>query len=356
MKLNEFQISALKTDSISWGEADGRAIALLGILGELGSVAGVVKKHLRDGKAYNAFTKDLTEELGDLLWYVAVTSHHLGLTLDDEPGILDSTSSFDAVDALATDVYGLVTDEALSAFFQTGQDVVPGKVKTIVSRILVDMNSIARLYGLDIGRVAETNAAKTPLFFTSNLESPAPQFDANCKPYEILPRQFEIDFIEAGSGKSIMQMNGVNIGDKITDNAYVDDGYRFHDVFHLANAATLGWSPVFRRMLHRKRKSVPAIDENEDGARAAIVEELVVNLIFNYVKQNKFLEDSQEIDIGILKQIMGLVEGLEVQSVAAWEWKHCIVQGCDIFRQLKLARVGRVAIDAERRLLEFSDA
>ena len=34
-----------------------------------------------------------------------------------------------------------------------------------------------------------------------------------------------------------------------------DDGYRFHDVVHLAYAAILGWSPVTRALLDCKRRS-----------------------------------------------------------------------------------------------------
>jgi hypothetical protein len=43
-----------------------------------------------------------------------------------------------------------------------------------------------------------------------------------------------------------LRRNGVNIGDRLTDNKLEKDDYRFHDVFHLANAAILGWSPVLR--------------------------------------------------------------------------------------------------------------
>ena len=63
--------------------------------------------------------------------------------------------------------------------------------------------------------------------------------------------------------------DGKFIGDSLSDNAYVDDGYRFHDVMHLAHMAVLGWSPVMRNLLKLKRKSQPTIDEVEDGARAA---------------------------------------------------------------------------------------
>jgi hypothetical protein len=62
-------------------------------------------------------------------------------------------------------------------------------------------------------------------------------FDEDSLPYEQLPRQFEIKFLERNiRGKKIViqQLNGVNIGDPITDNRQDGDGYRFHDVFHLA--------------------------------------------------------------------------------------------------------------------------
>ncbi len=71
-------------------------------------------------------------------------------------------------------------------------------------------------------------------------------------------------------GKSyvIQQCTGINIGDRLTDNRLEPDDYRFHDVFHLAYAAILGWSPVLRALFKVKRKSCPKIDENQDGARA----------------------------------------------------------------------------------------
>jgi hypothetical protein len=44
-------------------------------------------------------------------------------------------------------------------------------------------------------------------------------------------------------------MNGVFIGDPLTDNIRDPDGYRFHDVFHFARAAILHWSPTFRALI-----------------------------------------------------------------------------------------------------------
>lgn len=60
--------------------------------------------------------------------------------------------------------------------------------------------------------------------------------------------------------------------------------YRFHDVFHLAYAAVLGWSPVLRALLKCKRKSHPWLDENQDGARAILIEEGISTFVFNHAK------------------------------------------------------------------------
>ena len=156
------------------------------------------------------------------------------------------------------------------------------------------------------------------------------------------------DVIEAQDGKSaILQVNGVNVGDRLTNNAYADDGYRFHDVFHLALYAILGWSSVLRRMLKRKRKSRPKIDEVEDGARAAIVEELVVNKIYNYARDHGFLSQSDGVYLGLLKSVSSLVRDLEVSDCAAWEWRLAVVEGCRVFRDLCSQGSGKIEIDVD---------
>lgn len=74
-----------------------------------------------------------------------------------------------------------------------------------------------------------------------------------------------------------MYFEGKPLGDDLTGNAYVDDGYRFHDVIHLALIAHLSWSPVVRGLMRRKRKSKnDRVDEVEDGGRTqVVVEELL---------------------------------------------------------------------------------
>lgn len=77
-----------------------------------------------------------------------------------------------------------------------------------------------------------------------------------------------------------MTLNGEALGSPLTDNSYEKDGYRFHDIFHLALAGMMGWSPVIRALLHVKRKSDAQLDEVEDGGRAIAIEEGIAALAF----------------------------------------------------------------------------
>lgn len=57
----------------------------LGLAGEAGEVAEKVKKIFRDsnGVAGEAIKRELTKELGDVLWYLAQLATELGLSLED---------------------------------------------------------------------------------------------------------------------------------------------------------------------------------------------------------------------------------------------------------------------------------
>ena len=127
----------------------------------------------------------------------------------------------------------------------------------------------------------------------------------------------------------------------------------FHDVFHLAYAAILGWSPVLRALFKVKRKSQPEIDEIQDGARAILIEEGISTWIFNHgVRHNNF-QNVQSLDYGILKAIKEFVKGYEVETRPLWQWECAILEGFRIFRELCLYRGGTVTADLEAHTITF---
>ena len=76
MKLNEYQKLAMRTANVA--NIDN---AIFGLIGEVGELADMVKKHKFQGHELD--TEKCFEELGDILWYVALTAEALGEELDD---------------------------------------------------------------------------------------------------------------------------------------------------------------------------------------------------------------------------------------------------------------------------------
>jgi hypothetical protein len=217
------------------------------------------------------------------------------------------------------------------------------------------LTSIATRNSLSLEEIAQNNLEKTRILFDGGDQS---SLDSQYPEDERFPRRFSVSFEEREIGRSVlvkMRMNEVIIGDALTDNANDDDGYRYHDAFHLANAAVLGWSPVVRAILKRKRKSDPRIDEVEDGARAAIVEEAISIFVFNDAKQHGFYEGITALDLGLLQQVMALAGALEVRVRTAKQWEQAILKGYSVFRQLRAHRGGKISLDLDARNITFSE-
>jgi NTP pyrophosphatase (non-canonical NTP hydrolase) len=215
------------------------------------------------------------------------------------------------------------------------------------------MTSLASLYKISLEEIASHNAKKAlSLYSTGTLQ----RFDDKFEEDERLPRQFTIRFTErpVKARTSIkVTMNGVDIGDPLTDNSHNDDGYRYHDAFHLAYASVLGWSPVVRGMLKKKRKSKKRIDEVEDGARARVIEEAVSILVFNQAEGRGWYAESSAVDIGLLKVIRKMVAGLEVKVCTAKQWQSAICQGFAAFNALKENCGGDLLVNLDTTSLTY---
>lgn len=85
MKLKEYQKKALTT---AFHPKKYKIIyPALGLGNESGEVMGKIKKWLRGDDGEGRMSKErkeaLKEELGDVLWYLAVLAHDLGISLED---------------------------------------------------------------------------------------------------------------------------------------------------------------------------------------------------------------------------------------------------------------------------------
>lgn len=281
MKLSEYQQEASKTTQ---PDADLTA-QLMGLCAEAGAVAAVSKTRMRYGEAFGGWRKQLREELGDVLWYVAAIADTVGLDLDD---------------------------------------------------------------------IARANLHRTRARWLPGSDY---QLDADAPPTEQLPRcgtyVFSQHLNDDGRWAVTVHMDVRQVGNPLTDNALNNDGYRFHDVFHLAYATILGWSPVTRSLLRRKRKSAADIDEAEDGGRGIVIEEGVAAFAFAYGAVRNHLDGITRLDQTILDSIALMTSNLEVSVRSAADWESAILQGHAMFRQLLAHGGGAVEFDAARRSLRF---
>lgn len=356
MNLSEYQKQAFSTSKIEWATAKGRQVAVLGVLGELGSLATVMKKEIRDGEAYSSAKDDVTEECGDVLWYLAAIATHYEL---DFGQIVDACSFSEPVAGENGHLWSLIEAvmhlnsivAADNEFFAVDGENLAEPLAETAHMVL---HALKR-EGIELSDVLEENLRKTKGLF-GEVSGSASFRDGHCPEYERLPRAGNIEFIERPRGSQpevLMRMNGLTIGDRLTDNSIDPDGYRFHDALHLGYVAVLGWSPVMRALLRLKRKSDPSLDEQQDGARAIIIEEAITQQIFNHARDHNLFENVDRLDYGLLKWIAKMVRGLEVDKSSAAEWQRAILEGYRAFRLLKERRGGFLTIDAASRTLLY---
>lgn len=85
MTLDEYQQQAIKTLIRHPDPLIATTILAMGVSGEAGEALDKWKKILvyQNGVASDQDKQELTKELADVVWYVAVLAHELGVSLDD---------------------------------------------------------------------------------------------------------------------------------------------------------------------------------------------------------------------------------------------------------------------------------
>lgn len=293
MDVDEYQSEAAETMQFKGDSDKATQISLLGLSGEVGELSTEFKKHLRDGDSYKIFKEKITEELGDIIWY---------------------------------------------------------------------LSSIAFLQGIPLSEVLKASLRKTKerwkdLYSAGQLLFDRELLDDDCVEQERFPREFVAEFEEVpgGNGSLVVNVsvNGRKFGDLLTDNAYDDDYYRFHDIFHLAYVVVLGWSPVCRKYFNCKRRSDSKRDEVEDGGRGTVIDEAISILVFEYAAQHNYFEGAGGVDSELLRTIKNLTKSLEVKVCTPNQWEEAILLGYDMWRLLKQNKSGRIVCDMNEKSMQF---
>jgi NTP pyrophosphatase (non-canonical NTP hydrolase) len=378
--LVEYQTRSAYSDQF---RADKEAISQIryGFFGEVGGLLSAVKKFHRETPLSVSKQEIALEEIGDALWYLAAFTRRIGLDLDKvgelamrhlqkRLGIENAERSgkgirFSQIDGLIAFQKDRVTGEFGELLYELAErtsglfekfSAMPAELNSatnveLYARLLELLALVAASNGLRLTAVAAANLQKIESRWRPDDAAYLSFFDEADLEHEQLPRELEIEFNERTvNGRSfvVQRWRGVNIGDPLTDNRLEADDYRFHDVFHLAYVAHLGWSPVIRGLLKLKRKSRAAVDENEDGARAMIIEEGIATWIFNHARdKGEFFEGVKEgkLEYALLKQVQSMVAGYEVDKCPLWQWERAILEGFRVFRLLRKDRCGIVKVN-----------
>jgi uncharacterized protein YabN with tetrapyrrole methylase and pyrophosphatase domain len=109
------------------------------------------------------------------------------------------------------------------------------KLKEELGDVLWYISTIASQHNIKMDEIAEGNLKKINDRFSDGDLRSFKIYDDEFVKDEQFPREFEIQFIpfvEKDKSKvKIISNDGTPIGDPLSDNAYDDDGYRFHDIF-----------------------------------------------------------------------------------------------------------------------------
>jgi NTP pyrophosphatase (non-canonical NTP hydrolase) len=213
--------------------------------------------------------------------------------------------------------------------------------------------TLAGSFGLDLEDVAAASLEKAKQRWRpSDMEEPL--LDEHFPLAEQLPRRATFSLtptVREADGRTVIMLSrdGVAIGDPLTDASVIDDDYRFHDAFHLAYVAVLGWSPVMRSLMKIKRKSAPVVDEAEDGGRAIAIEEGISALVFSYASRHGFFDHLRHVDNDLLQTIMTMTAHLEVSNCRPADWEQAILLGYRCWRELTAQNGGSLEISMRER-------
>lgn len=406
--------------------AKRREITIFGLASEIGSLVSAIKKEqLKEGGALNSniARAEVKEELGDVIWYaflLAQIENGDGATDILEVDIANLRAELEKKNPRTSRIHEVLPQKVLDAFLQgaaefpsiksrefhhyqdlafltartkgetlhnvccavlpqlgaqlmrlllpdiereLNKQLVDREPLVILGEIAWHLSALARLYDIDLDDVAELNAQKAS--FRRRDGRLTPFHDASYDENERFPRDFDIEFRPVDARTSQMTRNGKQLGNNLTDNAHEPDGYRFHDVMHLAFIAHFGWSPVLRKFMDLKRED-DETDDVEDGGRAKILEEMLI--LFIHIEGTRRAEkaepelpaearrmfpDDGEIPFGFLKKVHEMAKGYEPYENKYWEWENAIRDGYRMYHALCQAKQGTVRVDLNERKLTF---
>ena len=279
MELNDYQEQSLRFDLFPGGNADAPAsvnmlVPLMGLVGEAGALVADYKKMLRDPGHGSLHRSLMLEELGDLMWYVAVLASRYGLSLNEvaQNNILKCKNRW----CPTTGVPTIIPREYDHVFD-------PDQRLPETFRIQMSMKDCKLVVEDDAGRplgdpLTDNNAAE----------------DDGYRYHDVM----HFAFVAVLGWSPVARR-------------------------HLFNC--------------RKRVSMPPhFDEaTEDGGRAKVIDEALVALAYDHWKRKGHPPGDAWIDYELLRAMKRLTEHLEVRTRSFADWRSAVGQGFKAWHGLR---------------------
>lgn len=313
MTFDEYEKQAAETVQLNLADDQAKMELVFGLISEVGCLARAFKLYIRDNVGLEGQRERLTEDIGDVQWYVAMIAKSLDIRL---------------------------------------QEVVDANLRRTHDRYLSSETQYHPKF--DEGYPATERFPRRMLFESR----PAAAGEGDSDPHAMFTivdaQPYPLEFLEVdAAGKRLGFVKGDGVGDAVNDNAPREDGYRYHDAVHVAFMAVLGWSPVLRHLLRIKRKSNDAVDRYQDGARARDVEEALSAVLKVFSRTRNGFATEADVDGETRDMIRRVVSDLEVADAPIWLWAKAISQGFVAMDALHRNSGGWLIADLDAQTLTF---
>ena len=254
--------AAQRTDRFG-ASIDHLSLLAAGLIGEAGSVITELKKEKREREAYPVYRRRMLEEIGDFLWYYVRLVSVLDAPLLAELRANTTIAGGETAPLALFLRFGASVGDVLNALVGSGS-MPPAELRSLLTRVWDLLVEVAHETRVPLPDAAANNTRKTESRWPTR-RSYFGLFDDGFPEENNYPATLSsVSGTLTRRGKVvILRCNGINFGDRLTDNIEDPDGYRYHDIFHFSHAAHLGWSPVLRALLRCKRKSSSEKDEGQ---------------------------------------------------------------------------------------------
>ena len=165
---------------------------------------------------------------------------------------------------------------------------------------------------------------------------------------ELMPDHIKVEIKSIDDRTVATYIDDKKVGDNLTDCNYVEDGYRYHDIFHIAYATHLDWSPTLRNLMNLNRGD----EHPQDSPRARLVEEGISAMIFAHAERTNYLEGIHWVNPDIIRMARLMSEGWEVSTRGHKQWQKAILEGYRVFRHA--FRNGKVSFTADFSLKQMN--